>query len=194
MRLRITAGLIALGLLLSFVQRAAAEVRLDFEGGAAILTEDIEIRGEDVDVDVGGSYAIGAGYLLNRWLEVGGQFQQSFSLDLFDDSVDVLSATAGGRVYAPPMARFQPWLVGQIGWYRVNAETDCLFCSSDDELDRDGNSFGFNVGGGFDVFLTDWVSAGVDVRYHRAVDALDGVGFVTTMANVGLHFRREAGQ
>jgi hypothetical protein len=32
------------------------------------------------------------------------------------------------------------------------------------------------------------VSLGADVRYHDAFDAFNGLQFVTTMVNVGIHF------
>ena len=88
-----------------------------------------------------------------------------------------------------PEGPVQPWLVGQIGWYRASGSVeDCLFFCDGDEQKRDDNAFGFNVGGGVDVPVTDLVSLGVDVRYHNAFDALDGLQFVTTMLDVGFHF------
>ena len=53
---------------------------------------------------------------------------------------------------------------------------------------REDDAFGLNLGGGFDVPVTDLVSLGLDLRYHNAFDALGGLQFITTMLNVGFHF------
>jgi opacity protein-like surface antigen len=45
---------------------------------------------------------------------------------------------------------------------------DFLFNDLDDDVDRTDDSFGINVGGGFDFAIIRRVSLGLDFRYHNA--------------------------
>jgi outer membrane autotransporter protein len=65
---------------------------------------------------------------------------------------------------------------------------DFLFNDLDDDVDRTDDSFGINVGGGFDFAINRRMSLGLDFRYHNAFDALNGFEFLTTNVNVGIHF------
>jgi opacity protein-like surface antigen len=176
--------------------RAEAGWRLDLQIGAFVPTSDVEFdhRSIDVDADLGAgmSFVIGGGYGLGDWVELTTQFQVAGTTDIFDeDSAGVLSFTPGARVFlVPAPKRFRPWLGGQIGWYRVDGSfnNEFLFNNRDDDVDRTDDSFGINVGGGFDCAINQRVSLGLDVRYHNAFDALDGFEFVTTNVNVGIHF------
>ena len=168
---------------------APAAWRLDFDGGAAIPISRVELNGSaqsSTAVDTGGAYAIGGAYGLGDWFEVNGQFQQTFMglFVLFGNSLDTYSFTGGGRVFLMPPGRVRPWLTTQIGWYRANASASGFGT----EVPRTDNSFGLNTGGGLDVKVNDRVSLGLDVRYNNAFQALDGLQFVTSMFNVGLHF------
>ncbi len=197
MRNGVAGGVIGLVILLLLSTPAEGRWRIDVEGGAIVPGASVTLGdddGGDVDTDVstdfnaGGSFAVGGGYSLNDYVEVGGQFQGSLSgLDLgfASDTLEVYSLTGGPRVYALPATyRFRPWVVGQIGWYRASAEASFFGA----EVHKTEDGFGGNVGGGFDVAIVDRVSLGIDVRYHRPVDVFDGFDFVTTMFNVGLHF------
>ena len=164
--------------------------RVDVEGGAIVPTTDVECGEEQFQPNA-------RPLLRDRWricapkyLELNAQFQSGLAIDsLFGDSVEVYSVTAGPQVYVLPDAAIQPWLVGQIGWYRASGSVDdCFLYCDNDHQSREDDPFGLNVGGGFDVPVTDLVSLGVDVRYHNAVDALGGFQFVTTMLNVGFRF------
>jgi hypothetical protein len=182
-----------------------------------VPTENFKRYGSEFDkaatgrFDPGGTFAIGAGYKLNDYVELGAQFQEAFTehvssgtfgyldgrrfpLNLPADShFDVYDVTAGCRLYAgPPWHRVRPWLVAQMGWYRANGRVteSCYhhYAGCGRYLDRDSDSgFGVNVGGGFDVYLARHVSLGLDVRYHNAIDVLGGFDFVTTMAGLTLH-------
>jgi opacity protein-like surface antigen len=182
--------MLVLAAVVSLSRPATARWRLDTEGGAMIRASSIGFSGRTVDADTAGSFAFGGGYSLNDYVELGGQFQQSISVQIFDDSFDVSTVTAGARVYLLPQGRVRPWLVGQIGWYRVDASlVNCVFfCNGNEHDDRVDNSFGLNVGGGLDVAVSKLISLGVDVRYHDAVSAFGGTGFVTSMFDVGFHF------
>jgi hypothetical protein len=155
--------------------------RIDGNGGIFIPTGDIDVGRRDVDTDVGGSFGAGGGFGLGDLVDVTAHFQTNISdLDEDFDLLEVYSFTVGSRVYLMPPGRFRPWVIGEIGWYHARA--DGLF---EDEIDDD--SFGMNVGAGFDIFVHRIVSLGADIRYHNAFDAFDGMDFVTTMFNVGIH-------
>jgi hypothetical protein len=161
----------------------------------------------------GGSYAVGTYYAVTDHFELGGQFAQSLSRDVEhlansngsttkEPALDIFSLTFGARVHAlSPDHRLRPWLIGEAGWYRASAEVDeiptrgsCIpHCPifSFFGLHHSGgpdDGFGFNVGAGFDVAVTRWLSIGPDVRYHRAVNVLGNLEFITTTANAALHF------
>lgn len=175
---------------------AQARWRLDVQGGAFVPAGDARF-GEgtttvDVSTDVGGSFGVGGSYGVGDWLDLGGHYQRSFSgldLGVISNSLKVGSLTAGARAYLAPPGRFRPWLACEIGWYRARADFDVPFGVT---VESTEDSFGVNAGGGADFAVTDLVSLGVDVRYHNAVDAFGGLGFVTTMFNVGFHFDGEA--
>lgn len=190
--LRILAGI---GVMVCLVHSAPASAswRIDVEGGAFVPAGDVEAgaSGGDVslDFDVGPAFAVGAGYGPLRWLEVAAHVHHGFadSDNLLSDRVEVFSVTAGGRVFPFPWERVHPFGVFELGWYRAEVDGG-LFSSVRDDQTED--SFGINVGGGADVMLGRRVSLGVDVRYHDAFDAFEGVDFVTTMLSVGIHFGR----
>lgn len=180
MRNSVAGGVIGLVILLLLSTPAEGRWRLDVEGGAFVPDDDA--------VSVGGSFAVGGGYSLNDYVEVGGQFQGNYSgidIGLVSDTFEVYSLTGGPRIYVLPSTyRIRPWVVGQIGWYRARAAASFFGA----EVENTEDAFGGNVGGGFDVAIVPRVSLGVDVRYHRPVDVFDGFDFVTAMLNVGLHF------
>jgi len=66
----------------------------------------------------------------------------------------------------------RPYAVGGVGLLRSHVEGAGLFFE-----DLDSNDFGFNIGGGINLFFTDSVGVRGDVRYFRAFagedDALD---------------------
>jgi hypothetical protein len=191
---RMTVGLLSVGLLSE--TPVEATWRIDIEGGAFVPGSSVTIgnggEGDQTEVstdfNVGGSVAVGGGYSLNDYVELGGQFQSSISgidIGIASDTFNVSSLTFGPRLYALPSTyRVRPWVVGQIGWYRAHGEVGAFGAG----INQTDNGFGANVGGGMDVAVSQHVSLGVDARYHHPVDVFDGLQFVTTMFNVGLHF------
>jgi opacity protein-like surface antigen len=177
-------------------ERADAGWRLDLQAGAFVPTSNVEFQRHGVEVDsglgAGMSFVVGGGYGLGDWVELTAQLQAAGTADIYgDDNAGVVSFTPGARVFLLPTGhRFRPWLGGQLGWYRVNGtfNEDFIFNNRDDDVSRTDDSFGINVGGGFDVALNRRVSLGLDVRYHNAFYALRGFEFVTTNFNVGIHF------
>lgn len=130
--------------------------------------------------------SIGGAYVVNDWVDVTTHFQASFSgLQGLGESLAVYSFTSGGRVFLLPPQRVRPWVAAEIGWCRGDAEVDTIFAGSFNQID---DTFGLNAGAGCDVAINQRVSLGVDIRYHNAFDAFDGLQFLTTMFNVGIHF------
>src|SRR5262245_32681331 len=190
--MRNTVAAAMIGLVIALLNAPAeGRWRIDAEGGASVPITNVDIGEEQFRPNAGPSFTIGGGYAPTKYLELGAQFQNSFAVDSWfgDESVDVYSFTAGPRVYLLPDGPVQPWLIGQIGWYRASGSVDDCFIYCDSEhQSREDDTFGLNVGGGVDMPVTDLVSLGVDVRYNNAFDALGGLQFVTTMFNVGFHF------
>jgi hypothetical protein len=170
---------------------AEARWRLDLEGGAMVEASDVDVEtggGQaSLDFDAGPAFAVGAGYELLRWLELDSHFQGGFAnVDgLLADQLSFIAFTFGGRLFPFPWQRVRPWAGFEMGWYHMEVE-DGLFSSTKSNQNQD--SFGINVGGGLDVPVGSRVSLGVDVRYHNAFDAFEGVDFVTTLFNVAIWF------
>jgi hypothetical protein len=172
---------------------AHAGWRIDAEGGAFVPVDDVafDAGGEhfNIGTEAGGSVSIGGASVVNDWIDVTSHFQTSFSgLQGLGESLAVYSFTSGGRVFLLPPQRVRPWLAAEIGWYRADAEVDTIFVGSFNQID---DTFGLNAGAGLDVAINERVSLGVDIRYHNAFDALNGLQFLTTMFNVGIHFGGE---
>ena len=164
----------------------------------------------EADFGAGGAYALGVGWAVSDHVEAVGHFQHALSrtvdhaklelgdfdspFESTDSELDVFSVTAGGRFHLlPPGQVYRPWIVTEVGWYHANGGVEetscgrggCGFTGAHD--DRTGDGIGFNAGGGFDVGLSDALSVGMDVRYHRAF-VLGDFGFITAMATLGVHF------
>jgi opacity protein-like surface antigen len=184
--------LAAVGMLAMGPTTSEARWRIDAAGGAFIPSTSVEARKGDDEThlgrNAGGSFAMAGGYGLGDWVDLTGRFQGGFTGELFGDSLDTLTLTAGPRVFLTGPQRVRPWLASEIGWYHVGASTSDGFLSTDGSSQ---DSFGLNVGGGFDVSVHRNVSVGVDVRYQNAFNAFDGIQFVTAMLNVGIHLGGE---
>lgn len=178
---------------------AWAGARIDLEGGAAPAISSFSAKTEDgldekFDVDTIGSYAVGAAWVLDDRLELGGQWQQGFFDDLeilgdIDQDVTLSSATVGARYQLFDREHLvRPYVAGQIGVAIGDAtsEEDGLFSASVTRVSRDEAGFGANAGGGVDFQITRLISVGADVRYNYA-GVFDDAHYLTTMFNVGIH-------
>jgi opacity protein-like surface antigen len=70
---------------------------------------------------------------------------------------------------------FRPYFVGGIGLLRTNVEQSLA------ALEPDRNAFGFDVGGGANIYFADHVGIRGDVRYFRqfsAADSNNAIGIV----------------
>ena len=180
------------------VSRAeAARWRIDAEGGAIVPTTDLQLTsgGPGESLDAGGAFSVGGGFGVGDWVDLTAQFQSGFmDVSNFDAFLDLFSFTTGLRAYLTPPGLVRPWLIGQIGWYGADASFHSYYGYDHDHgYDHEhhhetDNSFGFNAGGGIDFSINRRVSLGLDVRYHNAFDAFNGLEFVTTMIDVGIHF------
>ena len=152
---------------------------------------ELETDGGDTsesDLDVGGSFAVGAGYAVHDWFDLTGRFQGNFAgidIDISEDTLVALSATAGARFYPLRSGPVRPWIGSELGWYWSEAEVDLLF---GEEAKQSDHSFGINAGGGLDFPIGERVLMGVAVRYHNAFDALGGLEFISTHLRVGILF------
>jgi opacity protein-like surface antigen len=179
---------------------AFAGVRIDASGGAAPANSAFAIeRAEGIDQDRGvataGSYAVGASWVFDDRIELGGQWQQSFFDDWtyfseVDQDATLSSATVGGRYqFFDREYLFRPYLAGQVGLAFADAtsEFDELFGPEVTRVSAEETGFGMNAGGGIDFQITRLFSVGADVRYNYA-GVLGDAHYLTTLVNLGLHF------
>lgn len=179
---------------------AFAGARIDVSGGAAPAVSTVSAKNtENLDetfhpVTVG-SYAVGAAWVLDDRIELGGQWQQSFFHDWeffsdLDKDVRLSSATVGGRYQLFDREHlFRPYVAGQVGVALGDATSEEESWDAPDVtlVSAHDTGFGMNAGGGVDFQITRLVSVGADVRYNYA-GVLDDAHYLTTFVNVGLHF------
>ncbi len=176
------------------VSPAVAQWRLQIEGGASILTDNLDLgadREQRNDNDEGGLFAVLGGYRIADFVEVTAAVRGGFTpLDVgFLDSLDLVTLTAGTRLYPLGERRLRPYLGAEIGWYHAEVEIERFFSS--DDFDEEDDSFGVNAGGGIEFQINRLLSLGADIRYHNASDAFDGIELVSFLATVGFHFGGE---
>jgi opacity protein-like surface antigen len=152
----------------------------------------------DTSVGVGGR----VGYRLNARLAVEAQFEWLPGFDyvknvseapgtssqratrsrdekLFD--ADLWLVTANAKLYGLTTGRFQPYLLGGVGYARSRADEDAGPQGVADD------AFAARMGIGFDAYLTRWLLVAVDVQYVRPTGDLDVFDYVHVGA--GLQYR-----
>ncbi len=171
------------------VQMANAQWQLEIEAGTMFNLQDIELERDSLsvqsDLDLGGSFALGAGYSIHEYVDLTGRFQGNFAgvdIGIASDTFYALSLTGGARLYPLPPSRIRPWLGGEVGWYRAEAEVGVF----DDNIKLADDSFGINAGGGIDFAVSERLVLGIAARYHNAFDALGGLEFVSTTVRIGI--------
>jgi opacity protein-like surface antigen len=141
----------------------------------------------------GPGYAIWltAGLLDNVELEL--QLAQSLLLDrspepgfIFGDydNLTVTTVTVGPRVYfLDPSRVFRPWLIGGIGYTRLEAD------DSGNNPVPDDDRFGFDLGGGFDLGRPNWAIR-LEARYLRneGSSGEQDLAYVTPMVSFTYRF------
>jgi hypothetical protein len=184
---------------------ARGQIQVGLRGGGLATSSDLALPDASLGVGGGSSYSVEAGWLLGERWEVGLRWQQVFaSLDLDDDSVtgselDVNALSAGARYF--PFAhrhRFRPWVAGHVGWYRADGAVDQRLPgvpvrggpAPEVSIERQGDTMGFNVGGGLDVEIAERVSIGLELRYHYTAE----LGFLTPLVGVGIRFDLSGGR
>lgn len=186
----LVASALALALGLAVPATTLAGGRVGIQGGAAFFpgSVEVDVGGQQVDAstDDGAQFGVEGGWTVTDALELGGLVQ--FGGAIFDSSA--LSVTAGPRYsFLDKGSPVRPFAVGQLGYYAVGVETSSTTGGLFDFLgpDETKDGFGFNLGGGLDVFPLPWLSVGADVRFHRAF-VFGGVNYFTTMLSVAVHF------
>jgi opacity protein-like surface antigen len=86
---------------------------------------------------------------------------------------------------APDLKVFRPYALAGVGLMKSHAEL-----TSTNLLSTDNNAFGWDVGGGLMVFLTQNVGLRGDIRYFHAFQNLDLAGI--TISDTKLDFGRAA--
>jgi Outer membrane protein beta-barrel domain len=169
----------------------ATRWRIDTGAGALAAGNDVSFTDHGVrrtaDTEVGPALRLGAGYRLTDRFDLNASAQvASTDAALYGRDIGYTALTGGTRCY--PWGRdlrVRPWLLGEAGWYRAESRVQ-LFGASYTE--RTANGAGFNLGSGFDVPLGRFISLGFDARWNQTVGVFDNPGFLTTTANLGVHF------
>jgi hypothetical protein len=161
----------------------------------------VGVVGTDIVGQSGGPEQLNPGGGLSAWL--GMHVNNSLSLELgwlgsfhnpapvgtwFEPGTDYLileGVTADARIHLSGPGQFDPYLQAGVGLYFLGSEA----------LGMDSIGTGFQVGGGFDVWVGPAVTLGVRARYHGISmgppDSTERDTFlsaVTLEGSLGLHF------
>jgi len=127
----------------------------------------------------------GAGeYRVDEWLslglETGASFHKaggtlngfSFSSDIHDQFIHVTPYVKVGNTLYLPVVRVRPYLFVGAGYYHVsNSAGSVSILGTSYPVSGSSDDFsGMNVGGGFDILLTDRFSIGPIVHYHQVFE------------------------
>jgi opacity protein-like surface antigen len=124
-------------------------------------------------IDQGLSLNVGLEYMMNRNLSVEAVFgYHTFAEGDFVDSVDILQFSINGRYFYPFMGRVRAFINSGVGFYKI---------------DPGDTEFGFNVGTGFDFYISNQFSLEAAYNYHN-IKVGDGYYRFST-AQGGFRFR-----
>lgn len=175
---------LCVGALLAFPSTARAQgyvsplVGFNFGGDAGCpAISDCEDRNLNIGVSFGS-----LGSVLGSELEIG------YARDFFGASPGLSSnvlTVMGNAMLAPRFGAAQPYGVIGLGLIKTRVEL-----SGRGLTDTSNNHFGWDVGGGLIVFVSEHVGVRGDVRYFHAFQDLDILGF--TIDGAKLDFGRAA--
>lgn len=123
---------------------------------------------------------------------------ESFPVGSNGEAVRVKSVpvTVSGRLYLPLGPSASPFLQGGAGWYRVSYDYPNIFLLNPSIHDESITTFGWHVGGGLKLGLSERVSVSGEVQYvfvdpERKLDAgvrdqIRGLDYNSTTFGLGL--------
>ena len=118
----------------------------------------------------------------------GGEFELGYARDFFgeipDGSSNVLTVMANFMV-GPRIGAVRPYLLGGVGLFKTHVEL-----ATDDLLETDNNSFGYDLGGGIIVMFGERVGVRGDLRRFSTFQERSILGF--DISNERLSFQRAA--
>jgi opacity protein-like surface antigen len=180
--------------ILVFSFRAEAEVKeKGFFIGAGLSYawenfDEKELEGISRDANIDNSWGVNiyGGYKFIKYLAVEGNFNWYADFDGKADGEDfdisIWTLMLDLKVMSPLLwnDRLSPYVKGG-GGYMVS-EVDAKGSNTNEE------DFAFNLGGGFDVFVTDQVSVGLDGKYVWGTGDVDDFNHYVGAIRVGFHF------
>jgi len=163
--------------------------------GAGVLgLKILDQRGGPEALEDGVGLALFGGFRLNERvsLELGwmGSFHNPATIDTGvgreTDYLVLEGVTGDLRVHLERAGNLDPFVQAGVGFYALGS----------DHLGLDALGSGFQVGAGFDYFLSDYVTLGLRVRYHgiamsaseRSSDDDVFISAAAVEASLGLHF------
>lgn len=137
---------------------------------------------EDKNLNVSVSFG-GLGRIAGTELEIG--YARDFFGKIPGASSSVLTVM-GNVLLAPRFGIVQPYALAGLGLIKTRAEL-----SGAGLLETDNNDFGWNVGGGVMLFVSEHVGVRGDIRHYHAFQDLELLGL--TLGDTKLDFGRAAG-
>lgn len=133
-----------------------------------------ELDGDDILYGVRAYYDYDFGNFI-----LGGGVQYDFTSVDLDGAAEVDAVLRIGARAGVDLN--QNWIYGTAGYARVETDAGAV---------DPGDSDGFFVGAGYEVFVTDAVTLGAEVLYHEFEDFdIDGLDADATTASVSVNFR-----
>lgn len=153
-------------------------IGFDFGGDSGCPTaSDCEDKNSNVGVAFGSMGAL-----------FGGEFEIGYARDFFGEipgvSSNVLTVMANFMV-GPRIGAIRPYVLGGVGLFKTHVEL-----TTNDLLETDNNSFGYDLGGGIIVMFGEHVGVRGDLRRFSTFQERSILGF--DISNERLSFQRAA--
>jgi opacity protein-like surface antigen len=163
-----------------------------YAGAGVLGTSILAQSGGPEVIESGAGLDLFVGLTVNKRLSLelgwmGSMHNPVSTYDPYDDTdyLVLQGVTADARIHLDRSGSFDPYLQGGVGFYALGRES----------VGIDSTGTGFQLGGGFDLWLGDAVTVGLRARYHGiAMGPAEGgsddtfISALTVEGSVGLHF------
>jgi opacity protein-like surface antigen len=192
------ACLVAGLLLLGITNADAAKMYAGVAGGYAFQAFDQDTLWQSLGADpdeVNGSWAghvfFGYGVWENLTIEASFSYYLGFepNEDALDDFEVGLWDIMGSAKYGFPMGDFTPYIIGGLGWAKIDADGGLQIPDSDGELDDNQSGLIARIGGGVEYKLTEQLMLMGDIGYNFTFGDIEDWNFFDVRVGIGYTFQ-----
>jgi opacity protein-like surface antigen len=191
----LVAGLFVLGISNA---DAANKIYAGVAGGYAFQAFDQDTLWEGIGADpdeVNGSWAghVFLGYGVWENLTIEADFGYFMGFEPNEDEVSDLSINlwdiTGSAKYGFPMGAFTPYVIGGLGWAKIDTDGGLQIPDSDGVLDSSQSGLLVRIGGGVEYKLNDQFTIIGDVGYNFTFGDIEDWNFIDVRVGIGYTFQ-----